>query len=216
MKHVKIAITTAEVKLQSASLPQFQSLLLRCSTQLNSSRVINSANKAATEELPQTISNFMTQLNENQNARPAGDPRPVHPTLNRPARLPATPSTTLPPQVPDNPAFPSYAEISKRNLPSSYKATDSFDKDLKERTSVFEKANIVRSTQSHRSPRRRLAATPSDLRPIYGGNIQHQPVSNIMKNLRDVLVVPEAARWLSIFRLDSTGFPEMFEYDDEC
>ena len=29
---------------------------------------------------------------------------------------------------------------------------------------------------------------------IYGANILHQPVSKIMKNLRDVLVVPEAAR----------------------
>ena len=164
---------------------------------------INSANKAATEELSKTISNFMTQLIENQNARPAGDPRQVHPTMNPPARAPAGPSTVVPPQVPDTPAFPSYSETAKRNLPASYKATDSFDKDLKERASVFEKANIVRSTQSHRSPLRRLAATPSDLKPIYGANKQHQPVSKIMKNLRDVLVVPEAARGLSIFGLDS-------------
>ena len=164
---------------------------------------INSANKTAMEELSQTISNFMTQLNENQNARPAGDPRPVHPTLNPPARLPATPSTTVPQQVPDNPAFPSYSEIVKRNLPSSYKATDLFDKDVKERASVFEKADIVRSTQSHRSSLRRLAATPSDRKPVYGANIQHQPVSKIMKTHRDVLVVPEGARGLSIFRLDS-------------
>ena len=61
-------------------------------------------------------------------------------------------------------AFPSYSEMAKRNLPASYKATDSFDKDLKEWTSVFEKANIARSTLSHRSPLRRLAATPSDLK----------------------------------------------------
>ena len=47
------------------------------------------------------------------------------------------------------------------------------------------------------------AATPSDLKPIYGANIQHQPVSKIMKNLRDALVVPDAARGLSIFGLDS-------------
>ena len=38
---------------------------------------------------------------------------------------------------------------------------------------------------------------------IYGANILHQPVSKIMKNLRDVLVVPEAARGLSISGLDS-------------
>ena len=38
---------------------------------------------------------------------------------------------------------------------------------------------------------------------LYGANNQHQPVSKIMKNLRDVLVVPEAARGLSIFGLDS-------------
>ena len=93
--------------------------------------------------------------------------------------------------------------MAKRNLPAPYKATNSFDKDLKERVSVFEKANIVRSTQSHRSPLRRLAATPSDLKPIYGANIQHQPVSKSMKNLRDVLVVPEAARGLLIFGQDS-------------
>ena len=36
-----------------------------------------------------------------------------------------------------------------------------------------------------------------------GANIQHQPVSKIIKNLRDVLVVPEAARGLSFFGLDS-------------
>ena len=54
-----------------------------------------------------------------------------------------------------------------------------------------------------RSPLRRLAATPSGLKPIYGANIQHQPVSKIMKDLRDVLVVPEAARGVSIFGLDS-------------
>ena len=139
----------------------------------------------------------MTQLIANQYARPAGDPRPVHPTtMNRPARAPAAPPTTVPPQVPDTPAFPSYSEIAKRNLPASYKATDSLDKDLKERASVFEKANIVRSTQSHRSPLRRLAATPSDLKPFYGANIRHQPVSKIMKNLRDVLPVPEASRGL--------------------
>ena len=88
-------------------------------------------------------------------------------------------------------------------LPTFCKATDSFNRDLKERASVFEKANIVRSTQSHRSPLRRLTASPSDLKPIYGANIQHQPVSKIMKNLRDVHVVPEAARGLSIFGLDS-------------
>ena len=82
-------------------------------------------------------------------------------------------------------------------------ATDPFDKDLKEWTSVFEKANTVRSMQSHRSPIRRLAATPSDLKPIYGAKIQHQPVSKHMKNLREVLVVREAARGLSIFGLDS-------------
>ena len=161
---------------------------------------INSANKATTEEFSRTISNFMSQLIENHNARPAGDPRPVHPkTMNPPARAPAAPQTTVPPQVPDIPAFPSYSEMAKRNLPASYKDTDSFYKDLKERASVFEKANIVRSTQSHRSPLRRLAASPSDLKPIYGANIQHQPVSKIMKNLRDVLVVPEAL----IFGLDS-------------
>ena len=123
--------------------------------------------------------------------------------MNPPARAPAAPPTTVPPQAPDTPAFPSYSEMAKRNLPASYKATDSFDKDLKERVPVFEKANIVRSTQSHRSPLRRLAATPSDLRPIYGANIQHQPVSKIMQNLRDVLVVPEAARGPSILGLDS-------------
>ena len=87
---------------------------------------INSANKAATEELSTTISNFMTQLIENQNARPAGDPRPVNPTLNTPARAPAAP-----PQVPDTPALPSYSEMAKTCLQASYKATDSFDKDLK-------------------------------------------------------------------------------------
>ena len=43
----------------------------------------------------------------------------------------------------------------------------------------------------------------SELKPIYGANIKHQPVSKIMKNLRDVLVLPEAARGLSIFGLDS-------------
>ena len=100
---------------------------------------INSANKAATEKLSKTMSNFMTQLIENQNARPAGDPRPEHPTMNPPARSPAAPPTTVPPQVPVTPAFPSYSEMAKRNLPASYKATDSFDKDLKERASVFEK-----------------------------------------------------------------------------
>ena len=164
---------------------------------------INSANKAAAEGVSKTISNFMTQLIENQNARPTGDPRPVHSTLNRLARAPAAPPTTVAPQVPDTPTFPSGSEMAKRKLPGSYKATDSFDKDLKERTSVFEKANIVRSTQSHRSPLWRLAATLSDLKPIYGANIHHQPVSEIMKNLRDVLVVPEAARGLSVFGLDS-------------
>ena len=164
---------------------------------------INSANKSATEELSNTISNFMTQLIENQNARPAGDPRPVHPRMNPPALAPVDPPTTVPPQVPDTPAFPSFSEMAKRNLPASYRAIDLFDKDIKERASVFEKANIVRSTQSHRSPLRQLAATPSDLKPIYGANIQHQPVSKIMKNLRDVLVVPEAGRGLSIFGLDS-------------
>ena len=106
-------------------------------------------------------------------------------------------------QYPHSPAFPSDSEMANRNLQASYKATDSFDKDLKERASVFEKANIVRSTQSHRSPLRRLAAPTSDLKPIYGANIQHQPVSKIMKNIGDVLVVPEAARGLSIFGLDS-------------
>ena len=112
---------------------------------------INSANKAATEELSTTIPQFMTQLIENQNVRPAGDPRPVHPTLNPPARVPATPPTIVPSHVRDTPEFPSYSEMAKRNLSASYKATDSFDKDLKERASLFEKANIVRSTQSHRS-----------------------------------------------------------------
>ena len=164
---------------------------------------VNRANKAATEELSKTISNFMSQLIENQNARPAGDPRPVHPTMNPPARAPAAPLTKVPPQVPDTPAFPSYSEMAKRNLSTSYRVTDSFDKDLKERASVFEKANIVRSTQSHRSPLRRLTATPSGLKPIYEANRQHQPVSKIMKNLRDELVVPEAARGLSISGLDS-------------
>ena len=119
------------------------------------------------------------------------------------AQVPAAPPTTAPHQVPDTAAFPSYSEMAKINLPTSYKATDSFNKDLKERASVFEKANIVRSTQSHRSPLRRLAATPSDMKPIYEANIQHQPVSKITKNLRDVLIVPEAARGLSIFGLDS-------------
>ena len=52
---------------------------------------INSANKAATEELPKTISNFMMQLIQNQNGRPAGDARPVHPTMNPPAQAPAAP-----------------------------------------------------------------------------------------------------------------------------
>ena len=164
---------------------------------------INSANKTATEDLSKTISHFVTQLIENQNARPIGDPIPMHATINPPARGPATPATIVPFQVPDTPAFPSNSEMVKRNLLASYKATDSFDKDLKERASVFEKANIVRSTQSHRSALGRLAATPSDLRPIYGANIHHQPVSKIMKNLRDVLVMPEAARGLSIFGLDS-------------
>ena len=164
---------------------------------------INSANNAATEELSKTMSNFMTQLIEYKNARPAGDPRPEHPTMNPPAGAPVAPPTTVPPQVPVTPAFPFYSEMAKRNLPASFKATDSFDKDLNERASVFEKANIVRSTQSPRSPLRRLAATPSDLKPIYGGNIQHQPVSKFMKNLRGILVVPEATRGLSIFGLDS-------------
>ena len=145
----------------------------------------------------------MSQLLENQNARLAGDPRPLHPTMNPLARAPAAPATAVPPQVSDTPAFPSYSGMAKRNLLASYKATDSFDKDLKEWASVFEKANIVRSTQSHRSRLRRLAVTPSNLMPIYGANIQHQPVSKIVKNLRDVLVVPEAARGLSIFGLDS-------------
>ena len=110
---------------------------------------INSANKALTEELSKTISNFMTQLIKNQNARPSGDPRPVQPTMNPPARAPAALPTKVPPQDLDSPAFPSYSEMAKRNLPTLYKATDSFDKDLKERTSAFEKPNIVRSTQSH-------------------------------------------------------------------
>ena len=108
---------------------------------------INSANKAVTEELSKTISNFMSQLIEDQNARPAGDPRPVHPTMKGLGLLP--PSTTVAPQVPDTPAFPSYSEMAKRNLSASYKTTDSFHEDPKERASVFEKANIVRSTQSH-------------------------------------------------------------------
>ena len=93
--------------------------------------------------------------------------------------------------------------MAKRNLPASYRAIDSFNKDRNERAFVFEKVNIVRSTQSHRSPLPGLAATPSDLKPIYGANIQHQPMRKIMKNLRDVLVVPEAARGLSFFGLDS-------------
>ena len=158
---------------------------------------INGANKAG------TVSNIMPELIENQNARPAGDPRPVHPIMNPPARAPATPPTIVPSQVPDTPAFSSYSEMAKRNLPASYKASDSFDTDLKEQESVFEKANIVRSTQTHRSALQRLAATPSGLKPIYGANIQHQPVSKVMKNLRDLLVVPEATRGLSIFGLDS-------------
>ena len=75
---------------------------------------MNSANKAARKELSKTISNFMTQLVENQNSRPAGDPTPVHPTLNLPAGGPATPPTPpsptiLPSQVPDTPPFPSYS-----------------------------------------------------------------------------------------------------------
>ena len=70
-------------------------------------------------------------------------------------------------------------------------------------TTRVQVSNIVRSTQPHRSPLRRLAASLSGLNPIYGANIQHQPVSKIMKNLRDVRVVPEAARGLSIFGLDS-------------
>ena len=106
--------------------------------------------------------------------------------------------------------------MAKRNLPASYKAKDSFDKNLKEWVSVFEKPNIVRSTKSHRSPLRRLPATPSDLQPIYGTNIQHQPVSKIMKNLRDVLVVPEAARGLSIFGLHSTWSPLLSATIDYC
>ena len=110
---------------------------------------INSANKAVTEDLSKTISNFMSQLIEDQNAPPARDPRPVHSTMHPSARAPAAPSTTVPPQVPDTPAFPSYSEMAKRNLSASYKSTDSFHKDLKQRASVFEKANIVRSTQSH-------------------------------------------------------------------
>ena len=55
---------------------------------------INSANKSAKEELSNTISNFMTQLIDNQNARPAGDPRPVHPRMSPPALAPAAPPTT--------------------------------------------------------------------------------------------------------------------------
>ena len=94
---------------------------------------MNSANKAATEDLPKTISNFMSQLIENQNARPAGATRPAHPTMIPHARAPAAPPTTVPLQVPDTPAFPFYSEMAKRNLLTSYKATDSFDKDLKER-----------------------------------------------------------------------------------
>ena len=123
---------------------------------------INTANKAASEELSKTISNFMSQLLENHNARPAGAPRPAQPTMKSPSRAPtaAAPPTTVPPQVPDTPAFPSYSEMAKRNLPASCKATDSFDKDLKDRASVFEKANIVRSTQPHRSPLRRLTFRP--------------------------------------------------------
>ena len=106
----------------------------------------------------------------------------VHPTLNPPTEVPATSSTIVPTQVPDTPAFPSYSETAKRNLPAPYKAIDSFDKELKERASVFEKANIVRSTQPDRSPLRPVEATPSDLKPFYGANVQHQPVSKIMKN----------------------------------
>ena len=105
---------------------------------------INSANKAATEELSKTILNFTTRLTENQSTRPAGDPRPVHPTMNPTARAPAAPPTIVLLQVRDTPAFPSYSEMAKRNLLASYKATDSFDKGLKERASVFEKANLVR------------------------------------------------------------------------
>ena len=69
---------------------------------------ISSANKAATKELSRTMSNFMKQLIENQNARPAGDPRPVHPSLNPPDQGPAAPSTIVLSLVPGAPAFPSY------------------------------------------------------------------------------------------------------------
>ena len=77
---------------------------------------INSANKAATEELSKSISNFMTHLIENQNAGPAGVPRQVHPTMNPPTRAPAAPPPAVPPQVPDTPAFPSYSEMAKRSV----------------------------------------------------------------------------------------------------
>ena len=42
------------------------------------------------------MSEFMTQLTENQNAA-AGNPRPGHPTMNTPAGAPAASPTTVPP-----------------------------------------------------------------------------------------------------------------------
>ena len=86
--------------------------------------------------------------------------------------------------------------MAKRYLPASYEVTEPFDTELKERVSQFEKSNIVRLNAPRRPLLRYLPATATALKPIYRSNIQHQPVSKIMKHLRDVLAVPKAARGL--------------------